>query len=118
MKANDTKMEITTEKESMTNSDFSRALNVVLNTMSSKILLDKKEYDELIKIKSTFNTEMKTFITKYTSDRDLAYMKYNNKTEELEKQITQKDAEITRLTLEVDSLRKQIKKQNKKWTIF
>lgn len=118
MKANDTKMEITTEKELMTNSDFSRALNVVLNTMSSKILLDKKEYDELIKIKSTFDTEMKTFITKYTSDRDLAYMKYNNKVGELEKQITQKDAEITRLTLEVDSLRKQIKKQNKKWTIF
>jgi hypothetical protein len=118
MKANDTKMEITTEKESMTNSDFSRALAVVLNTMSNKILLDKKEYDELIKIKSTFDTEMKTFITKYTSDRDLAYMKYNNKVEELEKQITQKDAEITRLTLEVDSLCKQIKKQNKRWTIF
>jgi SMC interacting uncharacterized protein involved in chromosome segregation len=86
--------------------------------MSNKILLDKKEYDELIKIKSAFDTEMKTFITKYTSDRDLAYMKYNNKVEELEKQITQKDAEITRLTLEADSLRKQIKKQNKKWTIF
>lgn len=118
MKANDTKMEITTEKELMTNSDFSRALNVVLNTMSSKILLDKKEYDELIKIKSTFDTEMKTFITKYTSDRDLAYMKYNQRIDNLREQCSQKDAEITRLTLEVDSLRKQIKKQNKKWTIF
>lgn len=118
MKANDTKMEITTEKESMTNSDFSKALNIVLNTMSNKMLLDKKEYDELIKIKSTFDTEMKSFITKYTSDRDLTYMKYNNNVEKLEKQITQKDAEITRLTLEVDSLRKQIKKQNKRWTIF
>lgn len=116
MKANDTKMETIIEKESMT--DFSKALNVVLNTMSSKILLDEKEYDELIKIKSTFDTEMKTFITKYTSDRDLAYMKYNQKINKLEERCSQKDAEITRLTLEVDSLRKQIKKQNKRWTIF
>lgn len=116
MKANDTKMKTIIEKESMT--DFSRALNVVLNTMSNKILLDKKEYDELIKIKSTFDTEMKTFITKYTSDRDLAYMKYNQKINKLEERCSQKDVEITRLTLEVDSLRKQIKKQNKRWTIF
>ena len=85
MKANDTKMETIIEKESM--ADFSRALNVVLNAMSNKILLDKKEYDELIKIKSTFDTEMKTFITKYTSDRDLAYMKYNNTVEELKNKL-------------------------------
>ena len=82
-------MEITTEKESMTNSDFSKALNIVLTTMSNKILLDKKEYDELLKVKSTFDTEMKSFITKYTSDRDFAYMKYNQKINKLEEQCSQ-----------------------------
>lgn len=118
MKTNDTKTETIIEKESMTNSDFSKALNVVLNTMSNKILLDKKEYDELFKIKSAFDTEMKTFITKYTSDRDLAYIRYNQKIDNLEEQCSQKDIKITQLTNEIEQLRKQIKKQNKRWTIF
>lgn len=116
MKANDIKTEITTEKESMT--DFSKILSVVLNTMSNKILIDKKEYDELFKIKSNFDTEMKSFITKYTSDRDLAYMKYNQQINKLEEQCSQKDIKITQLTNEIEQLRKQIKKQNKRWTIF
>lgn len=118
MKANDTKMEITTEKESMTNSDFSKALNVVLNTMGNKVMLDKKEYDELLKIKSTFGTEMKSFITKYNSDRDLAYMKYDQKIDKLREECSQKNIKITQLTDEIEQLRKQIKKQNKRWTIF
>lgn len=118
MKTNDTKMETIIEKESMTNSDFSKALNVVLNTMGNKILLDKKEYDELLKVKSTFDTEMKTFITKYTSDRDLAYMKYNQRINKLIEQCSEKDIKITQLTNEIEQLRKQIKKQNKRWTIF
>lgn len=116
MKANDIKMETTTEKESMT--DFSKILSVVLNTMSNKILIDKKEYDELFKIKSNFDTEMKSFITKYTSDRDLAYMKYNQQIDKLKEQCSQKDIKITQLTNEIEQLRKQIKKQNKRWTIF
>lgn len=118
MNKKDTKMEITTEKESMTNSDFSKALNVVLNTMSNKILLDKKEYDELFKIKSNFDTEMKSFIAKYNSDRDLAYMRYNQQIDKLKEQCSQKDIKITQLTNEIEQLRKQIKKQNKRWTIF
>lgn len=116
MKANDTKMEITTEKESMT--DFSKILSVVLNTMSNKILIDKKEYDELFTIKSNFDTKMKSFITKYTSDRDLAYMKHNQQIDKLKEQCSQKDIKITQLTNEIEQLRKQIKKQNKRWTIF
>lgn len=116
MKANDTKMETITEKESMT--DFSKILSVVLNTMSNKILIDKKEYDELFIIKSNFDTEMKSFITKYTSDRDLAYMKYDQQINKLKEQCSQKDIKITQLTNEIEQLRKQIKKQNKRWTIF
>ena len=116
MKINDIKTETTTEKESMT--DFSKILSVVLNTMSNKILIDKKEYDELFKIKSNFDTEMKSFITKYTSDRDLAYMKYNQQINKLKEQCSQKDIKITQLTNEIEQLRKQIKKQNKRWTIF
>lgn len=109
-------MEPITEKESMT--DFSKILSIVLNTMSNKILIDKKEYDELFKIKSNFDTEMKSFITKYTSDRDLAYMKYNQQINKLEEQCSQKDIKITQLTNEIEQLRKQIKQQNKRWTIF
>lgn len=116
MKVNDIKMETTTEKESMT--DFSKILSVVLNTMSNKILIDKKEYDELFTIKSNFDTEMKSFITKYTSDRDLAYMKHNQQIDKLKEQCSQKDIKITQLTNEIEQLRKQIKKQNKRWTIF
>lgn len=116
MKINDIKTETTTEKESMT--DFSKILSVVLNTMSNKILIDKKEYNELFKIKSNFDTEMKSFITKYTSDRDLAYMKYNQQIDKLKEQCSQKDIKITQLTNEIEQLRKQIKKQNKRWTIF
>lgn len=116
MKVNDIKMKTTTEKESMT--DFSKILSVVLNTMSNKILIDKKEYDELFTIKSNFDTEMKSFITKYTSDRDLAYMKHNQQIDKLKEQCSQKDIKITQLTNEIEQLRKQIKKQNKRWTIF
>lgn len=106
------------EKEVTTTCDFNNILSVVLNTMSNKILIDKKEYDELFKIKSNFDTEMKSFITKYASDRDLAYMKYNQQIDKLEGQCSQKDIKITQLTNEIEQLRKQIKKQNKKWTIF
>lgn len=106
------------EKEVTTTCDFSKILSVVLNTMSNKILIDKKEYDELFKIKSNFDTEMKSFITKYTSDRDLAYMKYNQQIDKLKEQCSQKDIKITQLTNEIEQLRKQIKKQNKRWTIF
>lgn len=106
------------EKEVTTTCDFSNILSVVLNTMSNKILIDKKEYDELFKIKSNFDTEMKSFITKYTSDRDFAYMKYNQQIDKLKEQCSQKDIKITQLTNEIEQLRKQIKKQNKKWTIF
>lgn len=116
MNKSDIKMETTIEKESMT--DFSKILSVVLNTMSNKILIDKKEYDELFKIKSNFDTEMKSFITKHTSDRDLAYMKYNQQIDKLKEQCSQKDIKITQLTNEIEQLRKQIKKQNKRWTIF
>lgn len=116
MKTNDTRTVITTEKESMT--DFSNILSVVLNTMSNKILIDKKEYDELFKIKSNFDTEMKSFITQYTSDRDLAYMKYNQQIDKLKEQCSQKDIKITQLTNEIEQLRKQTKKQNKRWMIF
>lgn len=118
MKTNDTETEITTGREQTIQTDFSKALSVVLNTISNKILLDKKEYDELFKIKSTFDTERKSFIAKCISERDLAYMKYDQQIDKLKEQCLQKDVEITRLTLEVDSLRKQIKKQNKRWTIF
>lgn len=118
MKANDTKMEITTEKESMTNSDFSKALNVVLNTMSNKILLDKKEYDELFKIKSNFDVELKSFVTSYNRDKELLQFRYNNQIDKLRGECSEKDIKITQLTNEIEQLRKQIKKQNKRWTIF
>lgn len=106
------------EKEVTTTCEFGNILNVVLNTMGDKILVSKEEYNELIKIKSNFDTEMKSFITKYTSDRDLAYMKYNQQIDKLKEQCSQKDIKITQLTNEIEQLRKQIKKQNKKWTIF
>lgn len=118
MKTKDIKMENTIEKESTINSDFSNTLKTVLNAMSNKILIDKKEYDELIKTKSNFDTEIKSFITKYNSDRDLAYMKYNNQINKLEEQCSQKDIKITQLINEIEQLRKQVKKQNRKWTIF
>ena len=111
-------METTTEKELMTNSDFSKVLNVVLNTMSTKILLDKKEYDELFKIKSNFDAEMKSITAKYASARDLAYMKYSQQIDKLKEECSEKDIKITQLTNEIEQLRKQIKKQNKRWTIL
>ena len=86
--------------------------------MGNKILLDKKEYDELFKIKSTFDTERKSFIAKCISERDLAYMKYDQQIDKLKEQCLQKDIKITQLTNEIEQLRKQIKKQNKRWMIF
>lgn len=106
------------EKEVTTTCEFGNILNIVLNTMSDKILVSKEEYNELIKIKSNFDTEIKSFITKYNSDRDLAYMKYNQQINNLKEQNSSKDIKITQLTNEIEQLRKQIKKQNKKWTIF
>lgn len=118
MKANDTKMETTTEKGSMTNSDFSKALNVVLNTMSNNVLISKKEYDELIKIKSNFDVELKSFISSYSRDKELLQYKYNNQIDKLREECSQKDIKIKQLTNEIEQLRKQIKKQNKRWMIF
>lgn len=118
MKANDTKMETTTGKESMTNSDFSKALNVVLNTMSNNVLISKKEYDELIKIKSNFDVELKSFVTSYNKDKELLQYKYNNQIDKLIEECSEKDIKITQLTNEIEQLRKQIKKQNKRWTIL
>lgn len=118
MKTKDIKMENITEKASTINSDFSETLNTVLNAMSNKILIDKEEYDELIKTKSNFDSEIKSFMTKYNSDRDLEYMKYNNQINKLKEQCSQKDIKTTQLIDEIEQLRKQVKKQNRKWTIF
>ena len=112
------KMETITEKGSMTNSDFSKALNVVLNTMSDNVLISKKEYNELIKIKSNFDVELKTFVTSYNRDKELLQYKYNNQIDKLREECSEKDIKITQLTNEIEQLRKQIKKRNKRWTIF
>lgn len=98
--------------------EFGNALNVVLNTMSDNVLISKKEYDELIKVKSNFNAELKSFVASYNRDKEMLQYKYNNQIDKLREELSQKDIKITQLTNEIEQLRKQIKKQNRRWTIF
>ena len=98
--------------------EFGNVFNIVLNTMSDNVLINKKEYDELIKVKSNFNVELKSFIASYNRDKELLQYKYNNQIDKLREECSQKDIKIKQLTNEIEQLRKQIKKQNKRWTIF
>lgn len=98
--------------------EFGNALNVVLNTMSNNVLINKKEYDELIKVKSNFNVELKNFVASYNRDKELLQYKYDNQIDKLREESSEKDIKIKQLTNEIEQLRKQIKKQNKRWTIF
>lgn len=112
------KTETITEKESTMNSDFGKALDIVLNTMSDNVLISKKQYDELIKIKSNFDVELKSFVTSYNRDKEILQYKYDNQIDKLREECSQKDIKITQLTNEIEQLRKQTKKQDKRWTIF
>lgn len=106
------------EKEVATTCEFGNILNVVLNTMNDKILVSKEEYNELIKIKSNFDVELKNSIVPYNKDRELLQFKYNNQIDKLREECSQKDIKIRQLTNDIEQLREQIKKQNKRWTIF
>ena len=110
MKINDTKMEITTEKESMisTNINFDN----IVEFMAQNVLLDKHTYTELLNYKLLVDTEYEQLKLEFDNKLAVKTRMYNDAC----KQRDDMEANIYKLNNKIAELEKQIKelKKNKK----
>lgn len=118
MKTNDIKTEITTEKESMTICNWSEALKNTLEVINNQVLIDRSEYDRLLKCKFERDHDLDVIRQEFNYTKEI--MTKNHKFE-IDTICSERDElrnKVATLTNEIEQLRKQTKKQNKRWTIF
>lgn len=118
MKTNDTKTAITTEKESMTIYNWPEALKNTLEVINNQVLIDRSEYDRLLKCKFERDHDLDVIRQEFNHTRETMTKNYKFEIDAICSERNELRNKVAILTNEIEQLRKQIKKQNKRWTIF